>query len=161
MSETKWKTCSKFEEYEVSTSGEIRKRGYTKIFSDGTKKEVDPEKVDIHTTSGYYYIRINGKIEKLHRLIAETFIDNPEHLKLVKHIDGNKSNNKVSNLTWSKPIPNIENYKFSGNKVKCVEDNKEFDSIRNAAEYYNTSYDKLWYLIKHDKQFEGKTFIEL
>lgn len=36
----------------------------------------------------------------LHRLVAITFIPNPDYLPFVVHIDGDKSNNHVSNLKW-------------------------------------------------------------
>jgi len=40
------------------------------------------------------------KSEYVHRLVAMTYIPNPNNLKYVNHIDGNKTNNHVSNLEW-------------------------------------------------------------
>lgn len=50
-------------------------------------------------------IRDNNKFVKqiryyVHRLVAETFIPNPNNYSEIDHIDRNKSNNHVSNLRW-------------------------------------------------------------
>ena len=49
---------------------------------------------------GYLTIKIAGKSYKVHRLVAEAFLDNPNNFEQVNHIDGNKDNNAVSNLEW-------------------------------------------------------------
>lgn len=53
---------------------------------------------------GYYYVdlRKDGKDRKsrVHRLVAEAFIDNPKDKPIVHHRDTNRRNNKASNLQW-------------------------------------------------------------
>lgn len=57
------------------------------------------------TVYGYKYCGINyddGRhvSKRVHKLVAEAFIDNPENLPIVLHKDNNKANNNVSNLKW-------------------------------------------------------------
>lgn len=52
-----------------------------------------------------YYVTLSktsngGKNRYVHKIIAEAFIPNPEKKKNVRHINGDKSNNKVENLQW-------------------------------------------------------------
>ena len=60
--------------------------------------------VPIIQSNGYCYINLcvnnKNKNVRIHKLVAETFIPNPNHLPCVNHKDGNKQNNKVDNLEW-------------------------------------------------------------
>lgn len=47
---------------------------------------------------------------KLHRLVACTWIDNPNNFRDVDHLDGNKFNNDVSNLEWTTHAINCKRY---------------------------------------------------
>ena len=57
-----------------------------------------------HIRGGYYSVVLskNGilKIFKVHRLVAQAFIPNPNNYKEVNHKDENKANNVVTNLEW-------------------------------------------------------------
>lgn len=57
------------------------------------KKQIDRD--------GYEIITIRRKTYKIHRLICEAYLDNPENKPTVHHIDGNKMNNTIENLTWA------------------------------------------------------------
>jgi hypothetical protein len=73
---------------------------YGNVFSIINKK-ILKHRID---SCGYHMIGVtlNGKRKNLyiHRMVAETFIDNPQNLKYVNHIDENKDNNMVSNLEF-------------------------------------------------------------
>lgn len=70
------------------------------------KGKVPKYKTQRKRKNGYYEVCLGlGKTRKqthmlVHRLIAETFIPNPNNLPQVNHIDGDKSNNCVENLEW-------------------------------------------------------------
>lgn len=49
---------------------------------------------------GYRHTILNRKNRNYHRVIAETFIPNPDNLPCVNHKDGNKLNNSIDNLEW-------------------------------------------------------------
>jgi hypothetical protein len=87
--------------YEVSNMGGVRN---TK-----TGKTLNPSL----SNCGYEIVSMsnNGKIKtaNVHSLVAKTFIpnDNPQFYTDVHHIDGDKLNNKVSNLRWTTHAENV------------------------------------------------------
>ena len=58
----------------------------------------------------YYYVHVGGKDRLVHRVVAETFIPNPDNLPEVDHIDGIKSHNYVENLRW---VTRSQNMKYA------------------------------------------------
>ena len=76
---------------------------------------------------GLYVGNYKSKIIKVHRLVAETFIDNIESKKDVNHIDGNKANNNISNLEWCTRSENIKHAFKNGLKTIT---NKQIDGVK-------------------------------
>ena len=70
------------------------------------------------------------------RIIAETFIDNPEGKERVIHIDGDKANNAVENLRWA-TIQEVNLHTANRYDRNVVEfEGKRFNSETAAARYY-------------------------
>ena len=89
MSEV-WKQINDYPNYYISNFGNIkRKERLKQIITD---------------RGGYKVIQLfnNGKPKryKIHRLVGEAFIENPENKPFIDHIDFDKSNNNVNNLRW-------------------------------------------------------------
>lgn len=57
---------------------------------------------------GYTLVMVYGKRHLLHRLIAETYIPNPEELPVVRHRDDNPRHNEVRNLEWGTHADNTQ-----------------------------------------------------
>ena len=137
-----WKDIKGFEKlYQISNKGQIKsltkKRGFYQA-----KEMILKQKI---TKFGYANITLlkNNKPSfcVVHRLVAETFIPNPENKPQVNHKDGNKLNNHVSNLEWCTCSENMKHaYKnnlrdshgenHSQNKLT----NKDIINIRKSKE---------------------------
>lgn len=112
---------------------------------------------------GYKYIVFCSSGNKMktmtvHRIIASTFIENPNNFPVVNHLDGNKLNNSVENLEWttlsgnSRHAIDVLGKRVGVNNskaVKVIAKNKDdnivyrFGSISDAAKYFtkpNCSY---------------------
>lgn len=89
--------------------------GRFRVFEDGRifriVSGVETPMTPSHGGRGYAVVTYyEGKVQKhvyLHRLIAATFVPNPNHYPQVNHRDGNKRNNAASNLEWVTPKMNI------------------------------------------------------
>lgn len=63
---------------------------------------------------GYLKVRLGGKTFLSHRIIAITFIDNPNNLPFINHKDGDKKNNHFVNLEWCTNQENATHAKVNG-----------------------------------------------
>ena len=124
-----WKDI--YEGYQVSDKGRVFSIKRNKIL---TLREHHKGYLQVH-------LRVDGKdiTPKVHRLVALAFIDNPNNLPQVNHINGNKKDNSVGNLEWCTNGENVKHsYDVLGRKafersVVCVESNKEYSSSREAS----------------------------
>lgn len=86
-------------DYSVSTEGEVRKDTTNYILSQSSQQDYK-----------FVGLIINGKQKRMrvHRMVALTFIDNPDNKPYVNHINGNRSDNNVENLEWVTPSENTQ-----------------------------------------------------
>lgn len=99
-----WKTCPEFPFIDGSTFGRVRTRDREVFNGKGTQFVKGRVLKQCDNGRGYLQVGFgaNGKrVHRLiHRIIAETFLPNPDNLPEINHKDNNPANNNVSNLEW-------------------------------------------------------------
>lgn len=106
-----WKSICFEPNYEVSDLGEVRSK---------STKKVKSLRFD---RGGYLRVTLypSGKTYPVHRLVAKTFLEQPENCNVVNHIDGVKTNNCVNNLEWCDHQHNLEHaYLLGLNKFRDI-----------------------------------------
>lgn len=101
-----WKDIKEYEGlYQVSNFGRVKSLNYNRTQNEKILKPGND-------CLGYYRVSLSkcgkAKTKAIHRLVAETFIDNPNRYNYINHIDCNKTNNNVENLEWCTQKHNVQ-----------------------------------------------------
>jgi len=147
-----WKQIPFAHLYEVSSLGRIRNIETKKV-----KKSPNIEKLKKEQTRVRYTLKTNVKTSKnglkgfyLHRIIAQTFLENPNNCTDVNHIDGNPYNNTLSNVEWCSRKENMKQFNSQKNRpshtriVQII--NKETNEVEkelklsDVPEYLNIDF---------------------
>ena len=120
------------------------------------------EPLEVHNVKLGTAIYINGIVYKIHRLVADAFIPNPDGKTMVKHIDGNLHNNRVDNLMWVSRSEESKKY-FSSGKIKgtrcyCRETDKLYATISTASACLGIPVCAIEYGMQHEVPMFGYTF---
>lgn len=150
----KWKDIKGFESlYQISDYGRVkslkRHTTFNRILNNNINKK-----------NGYCYVSLskNGKLyyKRVHRLVAQTFIPNPDNLPQINHKDQNKHNNKSTNLEWCTPKYNC-NYGDRNKRMVATQRKKviQYDLNHNVIKIWDSLSDikrVLDYSISHISQ---------
>ena len=148
----KLKKVPGFSGYFVSADGKVysKKRGNELV-------ELSPS-----TATGYAHVKFSNGPEKqnfqVHRLVARLFIPNRKKLEIVNHIDGNKLNNKPSNLEYITISENIKHSIKLGlhvcnrpENIGTYIDGRTRDKVKYKHEWYLKNREKILLKLKQNQ----------
>lgn len=147
--------------YEISNLGRIKLMYCKLMFLDGTMIDMPPQpSIKTSVSNGYIKVLVDNKYILLHRLVAETFVPNPDKLPYVVYKDGNRLNNIADNLKWSnkKYIDSDEDYRGRGICVRCNETGEIFKSMKAAAAKFAIPYNSFVANFHKRADIQGYTF---
>lgn len=136
MEQEQWKPIEGTDgKYEVSDCGRVRTNGQRPGLLTLTKQK-----------SGYLYamIVIDGKScnRRVHRLVAQHYLPNPNNMLEVNHKDGDKEHNYLSNLEWCTRSHNVKHAFATGLRQphRWSADERKHISERNKAYAISQGY---------------------
>ena len=119
-------------------------RGYIYGYDHRAGHKCLPYRKELHSVYGYYYAPVNyltgRKTKRVHRIVAEAFIPNPNNYPIVMHLDNNKKNNNINNLAWGTISQNTLSAVRDG---LMVNDKGENDSQSMPCCMYDAATNKL------------------
>lgn len=136
--------------YQVSNFGRVKSLSRYIGHRYANKKRLIPEKIMTNCNNGKGYECVylvkykKRKIKYIHRLVAEAFIQNPEHKTYVNHLDYNIHNNTVKNLEWCTQLENVQ--------WSIINMHHRKNSKTNTGEKYITRRNNGMYRIIIDKK---------
>jgi len=155
-----WKDIKGYEGiYQISNLGKVKSlKRYKKNKS---KLQLVNEKILSNYTNsknGYVYVYLckdgNYKNVRLHKLVAQTFIENPMNYKYINHINGDKTNNNVNNLEWCTQSYNvIDSRKRNGsydNDNKIIRLYKIYKNCKKVANIVGFSSENIRQILKRN-----------
>ena len=116
-------TCKNGRKYKVFKNGEIASCYFELTDKVGRKRCYEEKKcIPTLSTKGYFEIFLGGRkgeLWLLHRLVAACWLEKPDCLTVIEHINGNKGDNCVENLRWLTQKEYTEKY------VNCLNSKKK------------------------------------
>lgn len=138
-----WKPWPKDNSIEVSNKGNVRHASTTVVLNNesGSRKVIDAKIIKQHLYGSYMFVNFHSKSWLVGRLVAETFLDNPDKLDVIVYLDDDSTNNSSDNLAWASRAESMkrsrssEKFKNSRGKsvpVYCRELGRRYESCKEC-----------------------------
>ena len=140
MSETgEWLECIADKDYEIWNQYPypLRRKGSDKVISEC-----------LRSSDGYACCKLNNITYQKHRIIAQQFIDNPNNLPFIDHINHNRADNRIENLRWCSSSENNKNKASNKGIVYDYFDEipcENIDDIIEVRDYGRHIFEDLYY----------------
>ena len=129
-----WKDVGGYEGvYQIDETGQVKRVDSGRVLKVAVGK------------NGYPVVSLwknnKGQMKYIHRMLGEAFLpnDDPLNKTTINHIDGNKTNNDLSNLEWATPSENLKHAYDTGLKV-VTEKVREASRRKAARDNVGNSY---------------------
>ncbi len=155
MDEELWKQIDDFPEYAVSTQGKV------------VNLKFDRPLEGVVTTNRYLKVtlRKDGQVyqQYVHQLVAAAFFTNWRRGVRVRHLDDNRSNNSVTNLSIAggeyRVPPRIKFSRITSQKVRIIETQETFRTVYDAADHIGGSASNIYRVLRGERSSHlGYTF---
>lgn len=137
---------------------EVSSTGLVRLFVTSTQYKL----IQRGPEGDYQTFSVYGKQYRVHIVVAEAFIPNPNHYRIVNHINGRKDDNRVENLEWvNRVITSYSRGADSNPKFYCPELDVVYGSKRSVAYHTLIPQDLVSRAIKEGTSIAGLTFHQI